>query len=65
MNALVSDGPAKLTDTQPHPLPGREIFKMNGAGNAILVLDLRGTVAAGRPPTRARFTPRRVWPMTS
>jgi diaminopimelate epimerase len=25
-----------------HPLAGREIFKMNGAGNAILVLDLRG-----------------------
>jgi diaminopimelate epimerase len=25
-----------------HPLAGREIWKMNGAGNAILVLDLRG-----------------------
>jgi diaminopimelate epimerase len=33
-----------------HPLAGREIFKMNGAGNAILVLDLRG---AGILPSAA------------
>ncbi len=42
-----------MTDLQPadpgvsapsrHPLAGREILKMNGAGNAILVLDLRGS----------------------
>ena len=30
-----------------HPLAGREIHRMNGAGNAILVLDLRGS--PGRP----------------
>jgi diaminopimelate epimerase len=33
-----------------HPLAGREIVKMNGAGNAILVLDLRG---AGFLPSAA------------
>src|SRR5574337_210431 len=33
-----------------HPLIGREIHKLNGAGNAILVLDLRG---AGFLPTAA------------
>jgi diaminopimelate epimerase len=27
----------------PHPLAGREIHRMNGAGNAILVLDMRGS----------------------
>ena len=36
--------------TSRHPLAGREIFKMNGAGNAILVLDLRGS---GFLPTAA------------
>ncbi len=33
---------ASLAQAPRHPLAGREIFKMNGAGNAILVLDLRG-----------------------
>ncbi|MCI4677530.1 diaminopimelate epimerase [Rhodoblastus acidophilus] len=33
---------ASAIDTPGHPLAGREIVKMNGAGNAILVLDLRG-----------------------
>ncbi len=44
----------EMTDLQPdatlprHPLAGREILKMNGAGNAILVLDLRGSGYAAR-----------------
>jgi diaminopimelate epimerase len=33
---------AQAHSTADQPLVGREIFKMNGAGNAILVLDLRG-----------------------
>ncbi len=32
-----------------HPLAGRAITRMNGAGNEILVLDLRGTQAHVRP----------------
>jgi diaminopimelate epimerase len=37
----------------PHPLAGRKIARMNGAGNAILVLDMRGS--RGRPsPEDAR-----------
>jgi diaminopimelate epimerase len=45
-------GPQKLTDhaiAAPATLAGREIFKMNGAGNAILVLDLRGAGFLPRP----------------
>ena len=32
-----------------HPLAGRTIARMNGAGNAILVLDLRGSPARPAP----------------
>ena len=32
-----------MTTPSRHPLAGRDVYKMNGAGNAILVLDLRGT----------------------
>jgi diaminopimelate epimerase len=35
--------------TSRHPLAGREIERMNGAGNAILVLDLRGSSARPTP----------------
>ncbi len=45
-----------MTDLKPprapgaaHPLAGREISRMNGAGNAILVLDLRGADYAATP----------------
>lgn len=38
----MTDFPAAAVAKASHPLAGREIFKMNGAGNAILVLDLRG-----------------------
>ncbi|MCC2110049.1 MAG: diaminopimelate epimerase, partial [Hyphomicrobiales bacterium] len=34
-----------MTSAQIHPLSGRRIAKMNGAGNEIVVLDLRGTAA--------------------
>ncbi len=40
---------AASPETPDHPLVGREIFKMNGAGNAILVLDLRGAGFLPRP----------------
>ncbi|MGH6798911.1 MAG: diaminopimelate epimerase, partial [Roseiarcus sp.] len=33
----------------PHPLAGRTIVRMNGAGNAILVLDMRGSPARPGP----------------
>lgn len=43
----LTDFPAAATSSLAlpprHPLAGREIFRMNGAGNAILVLDLRGS----------------------
>ena len=32
-----------------HPLAGREIHRMNGAGNAILVLDMRGSLSRPSP----------------
>ena len=32
-----------------HPLAGKQIYKMNGAGNAILVLDLRATGSVATP----------------
>ena len=35
--------------TSRHPLAGRIIERMNGAGNAILVLDLRGSPARPAP----------------
>ena len=35
--------------TSRHPLAGREIARMNGAGNAILVLDMRGSAAQPSP----------------
>ena len=35
--------------TSRHPLAGRAIERMNGAGNAILVLDLRGSAARPTP----------------
>ncbi len=35
--------------TSRHPLAGREIARMNGAGNAILVLDMRGSPARPAP----------------
>jgi diaminopimelate epimerase len=40
--SLVSAAADSAQPSSRHPLAGREIFKMNGAGNAILVLDLRG-----------------------
>jgi diaminopimelate epimerase len=38
-----------MTTPSRHPLAGRTVYKMNGAGNAILVLDLRGTGHAATP----------------
>jgi diaminopimelate epimerase len=38
-----------MTTPSRHPLTGRDVYKMNGAGNAILVLDLRGTGYAATP----------------
>jgi diaminopimelate epimerase len=38
-----------MTTPSRHPLTGRTVYKMNGAGNAILVLDLRGTGYAATP----------------
>jgi diaminopimelate epimerase len=38
-----------MTTPTRHPLAGRDVYKMNGAGNAILVLDLRGTGYAATP----------------
>ena len=38
-----------MTTPSRHPLAGRDVYKMNGAGNAILVLDLRGTGCAATP----------------
>jgi diaminopimelate epimerase len=38
-----------------HPLAGREIVRMNGAGNAILVLDLRGAGVAATPADARAF----------
>ena len=35
--------------TSRHPLAGREIARMNGAGNAILVIDMRGSAARPSP----------------
>jgi len=35
--------------TSRHPLAGREIARMNGAGNAILVIDMRGSPARPSP----------------
>jgi diaminopimelate epimerase len=35
--------------TSRHPLAGHEIARMNGAGNAILVLDMRGSAARPSP----------------
>jgi diaminopimelate epimerase len=38
-----------MTTPSRHPLAGRTVYKMNGAGNAILVLDLRGAGFLPRP----------------
>jgi len=38
-----------MTTPSRHPLAGRTVYKMNGAGNAILVLDLRGTGYVATP----------------
>jgi diaminopimelate epimerase len=38
-----------MTTPSRHPLTGRTVYKMNGAGNAILVLDLRGTGYVATP----------------
>ena len=38
-----------------HPLAGRDIVKMNGAGNAILVLDLRGAGYRATPEDARAF----------
>ena len=35
--------------TSRHPLAGRQILRMNGAGNAILVIDMRGSAARPSP----------------
>ena len=43
-----------------HSLAGREILRMNGAGNAILVLDMRGS--PGRPGGGRTGDPSRAWP---